>query len=119
MMVHQQGMFTLLITLLFINNNFSDDSKQVQQLKDELAELYKKRSQNDQLLIDAQKKIGDLEVNLSIVLDAKAKLDTQLKEARKQLREKEQKLRDFQQEKDALSDEVITLHVSLIIFYHT
>lgn len=80
-----------------------------------MSDLYKKRSQNDQLLIDAQKKIGDLEVNLSTVLEAKAKLDSQLRETRQKLQEAEQKLKDIKQEKEAMGDEIITLHVSMAL----
>ena len=97
--------------LIQTSSQFSDESKEVQSLKDELSDLYKKRSQNDQLLIDAQKKIGDLEATLAVILEAKSKLETQLKSIKQQLSEKEQKVKDIQEEKDAMGDEIITLHV--------
>jgi chromosome segregation ATPase len=99
-----------------LTNIFSDDSKEIQSLKEELAELYKKRGKNDQLLIDAQNKITDMEATLGAVLDSKNKLEQQLKDAQMQLKKVEKRLKEIQEERDAISDEIITLKVTILLF---
>lgn len=80
-----------------------------------MADIYKKRSQNDQLLIDAQKKIADLEANLSALLETKSKLENQLRETRQKLQETEQKLRETEEDKNNIGDEIISLHVRFFV----
>lgn len=66
-------------------------------------------------MIDAQNKITDLEANLSIILEAKSKLEQQLKDTQLQLQQVEKKLKEIQEERDAISDEVITLKVTILV----
>jgi septal ring factor EnvC (AmiA/AmiB activator) len=80
-----------------------------------MSELYKNRCKNDQLLIDAQNKITDMEATLGAILDARNKLEQQLKDTQLQLQQAEKRLKELQEERDAISDEVITLKVNIFI----
>ncbi|KAI6206436.1 hypothetical protein M3Y94_00910300 [Aphelenchoides besseyi] len=87
-----------------------NDSRDIAELQEKLDRVIAKKSENDQQLIDATKKIVDLEARLSAVTETKGELEHQLREVREQLRKREEELRELQHSKQEIADEVLALN---------
>nr|QCC87394.1 autophagy protein ATG16 [Bursaphelenchus xylophilus] len=88
-----------------------DVSKDSQELRNELAEVYKKKAANDELLIEAQKKVRELEKRLTEVVESKGGLEHEVKELKIELEKKELELQELKTTNELLNDELLALNM--------
>ena len=90
-----------------------EDAKEIVELKCKLSDVIAKKSDNDQQLIDATKKIVDLEARLIAVTLVRDQLEARLLEVREQLKLRDIEIGRLQQTKRDQADEILALDVRL------
>ncbi|KAI1721995.1 autophagy protein 16 (ATG16) domain-containing protein [Ditylenchus destructor] len=84
-----------------------DESEELESVKIELADVYKKKAINDQQLIDANIKLAELEKKLSIVTEERDHALAKLEELKKKLSEAEKVTNDTLESNQIIRDELL------------
>jgi len=82
----------------------------IETLREELSELYKKKAINDQQLIDANLRVGQLEKRIAQLSDEKDQALRKVEEVKAAMADCERRMKETEQTNQLLNDEFLALH---------